>query len=152
MVSYYEQHLITPKLLGGKGIMASVITVLVPCSALPCAAGQVLVCKTQVHLPPLLSAPPSRSSATCIYATCQQLGGTGIRLHFCTLSQQKSFSSQQNNHTGENHGPSHVSGVSGYKERCGQRGEFCRGRRCCNHKMEAFSMSCAIFCCSLPMK
>ena len=74
----------TPKLLGGKGIMASVITILVPCCALPRSAGQALVCNSQSRLPLLLSlpAPQSRGSATCIYCTYQQLGGTGIKLHF----------------------------------------------------------------------
>lgn len=43
MISHYEQHLMTAKLLGGKGVVASVITILVPCSALPRAAGQALV-------------------------------------------------------------------------------------------------------------
>lgn len=135
MVSHYRQHLMTPKLLGSIGFMAFVITRLVPCPALPCTAAA----KPWSASPSVTFVLGSRGSATCGYGACQQLEGTGVRLHFCTLPQQKWFSSQQNNST-ENCGPSQVNGAPGDKERCREREEFCWGGRRCTHRVEEFSM------------
>lgn len=140
MVSHYGQHLMTPKLLGSKGFMASVITRLVPCPELPCAA----VAKPWSASPSVTFVLGSRGSATCGYCACQQLEGTGVRLQFCTLlPQQKLFSSQQNNST-ESCGPSQVNGAPGDKEGCRQRGEFCWGGGCCTHRVEEFSVPCLL--------
>jgi len=110
MVSHYRQHLMTPKLLGSKGFMVSMITRLIPCSALPWELAKIWSARPSVIL--FWGAEAVLPAGTCSY---QQLEGTGARLHFCTLPQWELFSSQENNST-ENHGPSHVNGTLGYQE------------------------------------
>lgn len=100
----------TPKLLGSKGFIASMITRLVPCSAVPCELAKIWSARLSVILSWIAEAV--HLAGTCSY---QQLEGTGVRPHFWTLPQQKLFSSQQNNST-KNCGPSCANGTLGYKE------------------------------------